>query len=66
MNIVNVCASKNYTIHIGSGLLSSVGEEVRKLGKVQSVCIVSESRVYPLYGDIVMFLIFKETPYCFP
>lgn len=60
MNIVNVCASKNYTIRIGSGLLSSVGEEVRKLGKVQSVCIVSESRVYPLYGDTVLHSLEKS------
>ena len=53
MKTVSVNASKCYDIKIGSGLLSSVGEEVKALGKAHTVCIVSESRVWPLYGKTV-------------
>ena len=53
MKIVTVSASKNYCIKIGSGLLSSIGEEVIKLGKVRKVCIISESTVFPLYGEVI-------------
>ena len=51
MRTVTVNASKTYDIKIGSGLLSSLGEEVKKLGKAQKICVVSESTVFPLYGD---------------
>lgn len=51
MNTVTVDASKKYDIKIGSGLLRSLGEEARKLGKVQKVCVVSESTVFPIYGN---------------
>lgn len=53
MTTVTVSASKNYDIHIGSGLLSSLGQQVKKLGKATKVCVVSESTVYPLYGKTV-------------
>ena len=51
MKTVSVCASKKYDIHIGSGLISTLGAEVKKLGKVRKVCIVSEDTVYPLWGS---------------
>ncbi len=51
MKTVTVSASKTYSIHIGSGLLSTLGQVARKLGKAQKVCIVSESTVFPLYGE---------------
>lgn len=50
MNVVTVNASKRYDILIGSGLLSSLGAQARKLGKAEKVCLVSESTVFPLYG----------------
>lgn len=50
MNTITVNASKNYSILIGSGLLSSIGTQVKALGKAEKVCIVSESNVWPLYG----------------
>ena len=53
MRVVTVNASKTYDIKIGSGLLSSIGAEAIKLGKVQKLCIISESRVFPLYGEVV-------------
>lgn len=50
MTIVQVNASRSYEIHIGPGLLSTLGQEIVKLGKVQTVCLVSETNVYPLHG----------------
>lgn len=53
MNTVTVSASKTYDILIGSNILSSLGSHVKSLGKVQKVCVVSESTVFPLYGEAV-------------
>lgn len=50
MQKVTVNASKSYDILIGSGLLSSLGAEAKKLGKAQKICLVSETNVYPLHG----------------
>lgn len=54
MKTVTVNASKRYDIRIGSGLFSTLGEAVQHLGKVQKVCVVSESIVFPLYGSTVL------------
>ena len=51
MNTVTIRASKTYDIHIGSGLLLTLGEEAKGLGKAQKVCIVSETNVFPIYGE---------------
>lgn len=53
MTRIQIHASKNYEIHIGSGLLSTAGHAVCTLGKVNKVCIVSETTVWPLYGQQV-------------
>ena len=70
MNTVTVNASKTYAILIGSGLLDTIGSEVQKLGKAKTVCIVSESNVYPLYGDRVKANLeeagFSAVSYVFP
>lgn len=53
MNTVTVTASKTYDILIGPNVLSCLVSRVKALGKVQKVCIVSESTVFPLYGEAV-------------
>ena len=50
MKTVTVNASKAYDIKIGPGLLPTLGEEARLLGKARKIAIVSETNVYPLYG----------------
>ena len=52
MNIVKVNASTAYEVTIGSGLLSSLGQEVAKVTKVGKAAIVSDSNVWPLYGEV--------------
>ena len=70
MNTVTVRASKQYDILIGSGLLPTLGAEAKKLGKARTVCLVSESTVYPLYGkaaeDSLKSAGFSVVSYVFP
>lgn len=53
MRTVTVNASKSYDIKIGSGILSTIGSEALALGNAKKICIVSETSVWPLYGEIV-------------
>ena len=53
MNTVTVTASKSYDILIGRGLMSMLGTKIKELSSVNSVCIVSDSNVWPLYGPLV-------------
>lgn len=70
MTIVTVDASRHYDIKIGSGLLSSMGEEAKKVGSGENVCIVSDTNVWPLYGEIVRNSLenagFSVVSYVFP
>lgn len=50
MKTITVSASRTYDIRIGHGLLTTLGEAVRGLGKVEKVFLVSDTQVYPLYG----------------
>lgn len=51
MTTVIVHASKNYYILIGSGLLSGAAEEIRKACPARKIAIISDSHVWPLYGE---------------
>ena len=51
MRKLSVAASKNYDILIGNGLLSQLGGYVKELGKIQTVALISETTVYPLFGQ---------------
>ena len=54
MNTVTVNATRSYDILIGSGLLPALGPQVQKLGKAATVCIVSDSNVWPFYGETAL------------
>lgn len=51
MNTITIDASKQYDIHIGPGLISQLGTYARQLGGAKTLCIVSDSNVFPLYGE---------------
>lgn len=53
MKTVRISASKTYEIKIGDGLLNNIGQEIRMLGGVSNICIVSDSNVFPLYGHVI-------------
>ncbi len=70
MKTVTVSASKTYDIHIGSGLLPKLGTYAAALGKAKTVCIISDSTVFPLYGkaarDSLEAAGFSVVSYVFP
>ena len=60
MTTVTVNTAKPYDIHIGSGILNELSDEIRKLKTVRKICIVSDDTVYPLYGDRVKEILQKS------
>lgn len=53
MKTVHVKASREYDVLIGSGLLAAVGSHILELTKAKKVCIISDSVVFPLYGNSI-------------
>ena len=51
MNIVHVNTSTEYDVKIGTGLLSTLGSETAAVTKVGTAVIVSDSNVFPFYGE---------------
>lgn len=53
MTEIRINTANPYTVTIGSGILHSIGQQVARLTKAESVCIVSDDRVWQLYGNAV-------------
>ena len=53
MNTVTVKASKDYTVFIDSGLHQDAGKYAAALGAPGKAVIISDSNVWPLYGNII-------------
>ena len=51
MKTIAVSTSKEYEVMIGSGLLLSLGEEAAKVCKPGTAAIISDTNVWPIYGD---------------
>ena len=51
--VVPVRASKSYEVHIGRGLLAEAGRRIRAVNGGAAACLVTDSRVGPLYGAAV-------------
>lgn len=70
MQKVTVHASHDYDILIGSGLLTSLGQEAARCVRGRRACIVSESNVYPLHGGAAKRSLeaagFEVVSYVFP
>lgn len=54
MTTVHVQASREYDVLIGSGILRTLGEKAAALCNAQTAVIVSDSNVWPLYGEIAV------------
>ena len=53
MKTIHVQASKSYDVVIGSNLLNKLGEHLYGLlNRICKVAIISDSNVYPLYGEL--------------
>ena len=53
MKTVSVAASVSYDVLIGSGLLGNIGQLVSSVGNASRICIVSDTNVWPIYGESV-------------
>lgn len=51
MKTVQVNASGSYDVLIGSGLMEQTGSQLRRLGNWNKIAILSDSNVWPLYGQ---------------
>ncbi len=60
MKSVKVEASLCYEVLIEKGLIKRAGEFIRSIHKGETAVIVSESNVYPLYGETVKDSLTKE------
>ena len=51
MNKIRIHASREYDVCIGEGLLSQLGAMTAQVCKIGKAAIISDSHVWPLYGD---------------
>ena len=54
MKAVHVSASSEYDILIGTGLLHTAGDLLKRISAAEKAVIVSDSNVWPLYGDKIL------------
>ena len=70
MKTITVSASKEYDVKIGGGLLRDLGAETAALCKGRKAAIISDSTVWPLYGEIAKSSLeaagFETVHYVFP
>ena len=70
MKVITVSASKEYDVKIGSGLLGTLGAETAALCKGRKAAIITDSTVWPLYGDAAKCSLenagFQTVSYVFP
>ena len=70
MKTIRVATRSPYDVLIGSGLLSSVGALTAEVKKPCRVLIVSDDRVFPLYGKAVKESLenagYRTSEYIFP
>ncbi|MCR5207415.1 MAG: 3-dehydroquinate synthase [Eubacterium sp.] len=53
MKKLSVNAGSGYKILIEKGILSSCGDYINNITSAEKVCVVSDTNVFPLYGDAV-------------
>lgn len=51
MKKLTVNVGKGYNIYIEKGILDHAGEYISKVSNAKKVCIISDTNVYPIYGE---------------
>lgn len=51
MKTVTICASTQYDVKIGAGLLACAATEITSVTEAETICIVSDDTVWSLYGE---------------
>ncbi len=52
MTTIQIPTSKEYAVKIGTGLLPLLGQELKSISGGKAVTIVSDSNVWPIYGEV--------------
>ncbi len=60
MNTVSVTASRSYNVLIGAGLMDQLGEHISHITKSGKAAIISDSNVWPVYGQRVCSSLIKH------
>lgn len=70
MKTITVKASRSYEVKIGGGILPAIGKETASVLKPGIAAVISDSNVWPLYGDTVRSSLenagFRVVSYVFP
>ena len=70
MKTIPISVSRSYPVHIGPGLLTSLGKETAALVKPGKAAIISDTNVWPLYGKLAAESLekagFETVSYVFP
>lgn len=53
MNVISVNASQNYDVIVGTSILADLGEHAAKLCGKCNAAIISDSNVFPIYGELI-------------
>ena len=53
MKKIRITASKNYDVIIGTSLIENIGQHIQQIKAKGKVCIISDTNVWPLYGNVV-------------
>ena len=65
MKQIQINTAAPYTVSIGSGVLSTIGDAIRQLTKAEKIAIVSDETVWNLHGSkLLQALTFCESTYC--
>ena len=62
MQKLTVSGQTPYEILIENGLINSVGEYVRAVSSAKKVLIISDTNVFPLYGNTVKSSRYDKSP----
>ena len=54
MKKLRVNVNAGYDILIDKGILASCGEYIKSVSRAKKVCVISDTNVFPLYGETVM------------
>ena len=57
MKTVSVSASGSYEILVGSGACKALPDFLKTLPKAQKICLISDSNVFPLWGEQILAMI---------
>jgi len=53
MKTIKISASRDYDVIIGNNIIQHIGKHMKAFTRANFICIVSDSNVFPLYGNAV-------------